>query len=140
MRRWFARLALVCVLCCMAAAGPLAVSAVGASLSPPVADCNAHGGLTRHYTVKQLQKALATMPADIKQYTSCPDVIDHQLLVQLGKLPGSGGSGSGGGSFLPVWLIVVLVLLVAGGGAFGILAARRSRGGRDDEPPAQGGE
>ena len=61
-----------------------------ASLSPPVADCNAHGGLTRHYTVKQLQKALATMPADIKQYTSCPDVIDHQLLVQLGKLPGSG--------------------------------------------------
>jgi hypothetical protein len=71
---------------------------------------------------------LAQMPADIKQYTSCPDIINHQLLAQLGKLPNSGGSGSGGGSFLPVWLIVVLVLLVAGGGAFGVLASRRSGG------------
>jgi hypothetical protein len=131
--RRFGRLALLCALCCAAAAGPLGAFAEGASLSPPVADCNAHGGLTQHYTVKQLQTALATMPADIKQYTSCPDVINHQLLVQLGKLPGSGGPGSGGGSFLPVWLIVALVLLVAGGGAFGVVAARRSGVGGDDE-------
>jgi hypothetical protein len=105
-----------------------------------VADCNAHGQLLHHYTVQELQTALATMPADIKQYTSCPDVIDHQLLVQLGKLPGSGGSGSGGGSFLPVWLIVVLVLLVAGGAAFGAVAVRRSKLGGEDAAPAQGGE
>ena len=140
MRFRFRALALACALSCVAAAGPLSVSASGAALSPPLADCNAHQRLLGHYTVKQLQQALAQMPADIKQSTACPDIINHQLLVQLGKLPGSGGSGSGGGSFLPIWLIVVLVLLVAGGAAFGVLAARRSRLGGDDAAPAQGGE
>jgi hypothetical protein len=124
MRRWYAPLAVSCALCvCAAVAAP----ATGAGLSGPVSDCNAHGTLTRHYTTQQLQKALATMPADIKEYTSCPDVINHQLLVQLGKLPSSGGLGGGGGSFLPVWLIVVLALLVAGGAAFGVVAMRRPK-------------
>jgi hypothetical protein len=118
------------LLCALAviAGGPLTGLANAAGLPPADADCQQHGTLTKHYTVKQLQTALATMPADIKEYTGCPNVINNQLLSQLGKLP-AGGSGGGGGSFIPVWLIVVLALLVLGGAGFGALALR-GRGGR----------
>ena len=115
-------------------AGVAARTAAAAGLSPVVADCNAHGRLTRHYSVTQLRSALASIPADIAEYTDCHDVIQHQLLVQLGDLPGSGGSGQGGGSFLPTWLIVVLAVLIAGAGGFGVLELRNRRGGGGDPP------
>jgi hypothetical protein len=127
MYRRFAPIALICALM-FAAVGPLAGSAAGAGLSAPVLDCNDHGQLTKHYTAQQLRSALATMPADLKQYTNCYDLINHALLAQLGKLGGT-GSGSGGGSFLPTWLLVVLGVLVVGGAGFGGLALRQ-RGGR----------
>jgi hypothetical protein len=96
--------------------------AAGRSL--PIADCNAHAQLTRHYSVAQLRNALETMPADIKEYTNCGDVIQRALLAELGQLHGNGGSGQGGGSFLPTWLIVVFALLILGGGGFGVYAWR----------------
>jgi hypothetical protein len=130
MPRWFVPAALVCALI-VAVAGPLSGSASAAGLAPAVADCNAHASLTHHYTVQQLEQALATMPADIKEYSACYNIIDHQLLVQLGKVHGSGGSGGGGGSFLPTWLIVVLVVLLVGGAAFGAMALRRR--GEDED-------
>jgi hypothetical protein len=102
-------------------------SAGAAGLSAPVEDCNAHGQLTGHYTVAQLRSALATMPVDVKEYTNCGDVIQRALLAQLGALRGHGGSGQGGGSFLPTPLIVVLGLLVVGGVGFGVYACRRRR-------------
>jgi hypothetical protein len=92
-----------------------------------VADCNTHAALTRQYTVAQLRNALATMPADIKEYTNCPDVIQRALLAQLGGVHGGGGPGQGGGSFLPTPLIVVLALLIVGGGAFAVYAYRRQQ-------------
>jgi hypothetical protein len=125
MRRPLASVALLCALS-LALAGPLTGSAGAAGVPAADADCQAHGTLTKRYTVQQLKTAQAAMPADIKEYTNCPDVINHQLLVQLGKLSGSGGSGGGGGSFLPVWLIVVLALLVLGGAGLGLVAMRRS--------------
>lgn len=109
--------------------------AIGAGLAPAVADCNANTRLTHHYTVKQLEHALATMPAEIAEYSNCHDVIQHQLLLQLGELHGGGGSGGGGGSFLPVWLIVVLAILVAGAAGFGALAIRNRRRGPPGGPP-----
>jgi hypothetical protein len=116
-------LPLVCALiAAFAAPAPLAQAA---GLSPAVADCNTHAALTHHYTVAQLRNALATMPADIKEYTNCPDVIQRALLAQIGGVTGSGGSGSGGGSFLPTPLIVVLVLLILAGGGFAVYAWRR---------------
>ena len=107
-------------------------SAAAAGLSAPVRDCNAHGQLTGHYTVAQLRGALATMPADVKEYTNCGDVIQRKLLQQLGGLKGHGGSGGGGGSFLPAPLIVVLALLLVGGAGFGVYAWRRR--GSDPQP------
>src|SRR5436305_10243606 len=91
-------------------AGAVAVSATvtlvtpaSAAQSPPVSDCNAHGRLTHTYTPKQLQTALSTMPADIKEYTDCYDVIQRALVADVGgqHVSGSKDSTSSGGSFLP---------------------------------------
>ena len=98
-------------------------------LAPAVVDCNLHAALTRNYTIPQLQNALATMPADVREYSDCYTVIQHQLLLQLGELHGQGGAGQGGGPFLPAWLIVILAVLVATAGGFGVLAVRNRRAG-----------
>jgi hypothetical protein len=117
------------------AAAPAAL----AGSANPVADCNAHATLTQHYSVSQLRKALSTMPADIKEYTNCYDVIQRQLLAQLGKSQPSSSnspSTSSSGSFLPTPVIVVLVVLILAAVTFGAVALRRRRGagGGDDGP------
>ena len=51
------------------------------------------------------------MPASVKQYTSCYDVITQGILtVQSGKK--TGPTGGSGGSFLPTPVIIVLVILI----------------------------
>src|SRR5579859_5919174 len=117
------------VACAMAAAaiGLAASGALAAGLPPADADCNANAQLTHHYTPSQLQTALNQMPADMKEYSNCFGVIQRQLLIELGKLHPKAGSGGGGGSFLPVWLIVVLGLLIAGAAGFGAVAVRNRR-------------
>lgn len=123
--------ALLAALCALAVfgGGVLTGSAAAAGLSPPVADCYAHDQLTRSYSVPELQHALATMPVEIAEYTSCHDVIQRALLAKLGKL--KSGSGGSGGSFLPTWLLVVLIVLVLGGLAFGVVAVRNRGQDRD---------
>jgi hypothetical protein len=117
---------LFCVIVCsLLAAGPLTGVVDAAGLSPVVADCNTHARLTHQYSLAQLRNALATMPADVKEYTNCSDVIQRQLLAQLGGVHGHGGSGTQGGSFLPTPVIVVLALLVLGGAGFAAYAWRR---------------
>lgn len=110
-------------------AGPAAAPASAAGLSPAVADCNAHGTLTQTYAVPQLRTALATMPADIAEYTDCHDVIEHELLAQLGLLHGGGGGGGpgGGGPFLPTPVVSILILLGLAGSAYAGLEVRRRR-------------
>jgi hypothetical protein len=100
-----------------------------------VADCNAHGQLTRQYSLVQLRGALATIPPAIKEYTNCYDVIQRQLLAQLaGTHGGGGGSDNGsGGSFLPLPVIIILAALVLAAGSYAVVAVRRR--GSDDEPP-----
>jgi hypothetical protein len=108
------------------------------AISPVTADCNAHTKLTKHYTVSQLRNALATMPADVKEYTSCYQTIEDQLYHQLGKpVPGSASSSSGGsGISAPVLIVIIVVIVVGGGLAY---AAWRRGGGGDgggSGPPA----
>jgi len=122
------RLRLVPILVAVALAGCASLPAAApAAAGLPAADidCNANARLTHQYTIAQLQQALAQMPADMRAYSDCPDVIRRQLLIQLGKLRVGDSGGGSGGSFLPVWLIVVLALLAAGASAFGVLALRR---------------
>jgi hypothetical protein len=127
-RRLVTSLAVVCALSAAAPATSAAQS--GGTASQAIADCNSHGTLTAHYSADALRSALATMPADIREYTDCYDVIEKQLLTQLGS-SSSGGSGTGGsssgGSVLPTWLVIVIVVLALAALTFGALAIRRRR-------------
>lgn len=112
-------------LAALAVAVPASASAAG-KLPQAVADCNAHARLTSHYTAAQLRSALNSMPADIKEYTNCYDVIQKALLAQIGSIGGNGGdSGGGGSSFLPTPLLIVLIVLVVAAIGFGIVALRQ---------------
>jgi hypothetical protein len=126
MRRLIRLLALLfCVFAC-------AVGTASAAAPNPTADCNANGRLSQSYTPAELRHALATMPADTKEYTDCYDVIQRTLLSDLGQLKGSGSGGSGS-SFLPTPVLIVLIVLVLGGAGFATVALRRraNAGGAD---------
>lgn len=105
---------------------PVALAANG-GLSGAVSDCNRHLRLTEHYSVAQLRNALATMPADVREYTPCYGIIQNQLFKQIGQLPGGSGSASGGsgGSFISTPVLIVIIVIVVGGGAAAYIAYRR---------------
>lgn len=130
MRRFSILAAIFCALA-------FAVPANAAPASGPTADCNVHQQLTGHYTVSQLRNALTTMPAEIKEYTDCYDVIQRQLLTQLGKPTGTGtnASSTSGSSFLPTPVIVVLVLLILVAVTFGAVALRKRLGPDESSKP-----
>ena len=101
-----------------------------ASSRQVITDCNSHGLLTRHYPTAELRQALSSLPADVKEYTNCYDVIQRALLEQVGgpnHAATKGGSGSGG-SFLPTPLIVLLILLALVGAGLVWLTFRRRTG------------
>jgi hypothetical protein len=139
---------LLAIICATAALGattgvvPPALAAGNAVIN----DCQAHGQLTHPYTVGQLRHALSVMPASVKQYTSCSDVVQNALVSARkhhGQLPVS--TGSGGSSFLPTPVIIILVVLILGAVTFGALAIRRRRAGpgetedvSEPEAPAEG--
>jgi hypothetical protein len=101
-------------------------AAAAAGLPPAVVDCQAHSTLTHHYSPTELRVALSLMPPDITQYTDCYNVIERQLLTQIGALKLSGHvSGDSGGSFLPVPVLVAIVALGLGAATLGIVALRR---------------
>ncbi|MGO9499469.1 MAG: hypothetical protein ACLQA5_22570 [Solirubrobacteraceae bacterium] len=128
MRRLVTSLAIVCALLAFA---PVAVGA-GSNNGPQaaIADCNDHQALTQHYSAATLRTALAIMPAAVREYSNCYDVIEKALLAEVGAGSSSGsattGSGSGG-SVLPTWLIIVIVILALAALTFGALAIRRRR-------------
>jgi hypothetical protein len=125
MRKLLLLIAVVSALCTCAGA-LVAGPATAAGLTPPVADCVKNQALTQNYPASELRNALATMPADLSEYSNCYAIIQHALEAKIGKL--SLGSGSGGGSFLPTWLLILLIVLVLGGAGFAGVAIRRSRG------------
>ncbi|MGZ4178829.1 MAG: hypothetical protein ACXVUX_21675 [Solirubrobacteraceae bacterium] len=108
----------------LAVTGPSAAQAAS-SANPILNECTS-GRLSHSYTLQQLQHALNIMPAYLKQYSSCVDVINQGILtVKHGKQTGPTG---GGGSFLPTPVIIILVLLVLAAVTFGALAIRQRRG------------
>lgn len=116
--------------CVFAAAPAVAASAV----NPVIQDCVIHpGGLTGSYTVAELRQALAVMPAETKEYSSCPDVINRALLSAIGGEHGQAGAttGGGSGSVLPTPVIIILVVLALAAVTFGALAIRRRRASGD---------
>jgi hypothetical protein len=133
-------LAIICAAAALGANAAVAPPALGAG-NAVINDCQAHGALTHPYTVDQLRHALAVMPASVKQYTSCSDVVQNALVSARkhhGKLPVS--SGSSGSSFLPTPVIIILVVLILAAVTFGALAIRRRRAGLvEAEDPSEPG-
>ena len=72
---------------CLLALTPSPALASGSSV---IRDCTDDGQLSRHYSQKDLQSALANLPTDVDEYTNCRDVIRR---AQLGG--GQGGSTGG---------------------------------------------
>jgi hypothetical protein len=139
-RRAIIVLALVCGL--LMSTSARAGAASGGTPAQAITDCNDHGQLTQQYSTDVLRQALAQMPSDVREYTDCYDVIQRQLLKQVGSTnPGAATtttSSSGGGSVLPTWLIVVIIVLALAAITFGALAIRR-RGGPPEGPDGPGG-
>jgi hypothetical protein len=140
-RRLATSLAIVCALLALAPVAVGASSNGGAQAA--IADCNDHQALTQHYSAATLREALAIMPAAVREYSNCYDVIEKALLAEVGTSSGSQSATTGsssGGSVLPTWLIIVIVILALAALTFGALAIRRRRvegpGGPDS--PSQG--
>ncbi len=126
---------IVCLLAALALAVATAAPALGAT-SPTakaiINDCQSTGRLTHSYTLSELQDALNTMPAYVKQYSNCYDVVTQGIItVKHHKQTGSGGGsgGGGGGSFLPTPVIVILVVVILAAVTFGAIAIRQRRSG-----------
>jgi hypothetical protein len=121
----------LCAAACIGVLSAGAPLALGAGGNAVVNDCQAHGVLTRSYTLSQLEQALRVMPASTKQYTDCYDVV--QKAIADHNRTGAAG-GSSGGSFLPTPVIVILVILILAGVTFGAIAIRRRQGGGPGGP------
>lgn len=136
-RRAITILALSCALSVGAPA--LASAASSGTPAEAIRDCYAHERLTTSYSSQALREALAQMPADVKEYSDCYDVIERQLFRELGGVaPGSAtapGSNSGS-SFVPTWLIIVIAVLALAAITFGSIAIRRRSGGPGEPPGA----
>lgn len=130
------------VVSCAAAAlvaGLALVPAAAAAGNPIINDCENNGQLTHSYTLKELEHARATMPASIKEYSNCYDVISRAIIQARGSGAGraGGNTGGSGGSFLPTPVIVILAVLIVAALTFGALALRRRRSGGG--PPSSPG-
>jgi hypothetical protein len=113
------------------AAIPAVARAAG---NPVIANCNASGRLTHHYTLSQLQQAYATIPVDSREYSSCAQVIENQIQAQLSvlKVKGHPHNSSGGVSTATIVIIVVVVLILLGGGGLALRAYRHRDPGAGD--------
>jgi hypothetical protein len=97
--------------------------AVGASVQAISAQCPS-GHLSGGYTLAQLQQALSVMPTEVRQYTSCPDVVQAAILRTQHHHGSTAAIGSTSSVF-PTPLVAILVVLILGAGAFAVLALRR---------------
>lgn len=116
----------------LAIAGAAAGPAAGAGGNPIINDCEANGQLTQDYPLGRLQYALSHLPASIKQYGDCYDVI-QEAIIRKGRGRLVGTAQGGGGSFLPTPVIIVLAVLVLAALGFTGMALRARRGPAADE-------
>jgi H+/Cl- antiporter ClcA len=130
----------LCAALALAVAGTVAAPALAAGGNAIINDCESNGQLTTHYSLQALDHALAVMPASVKQYTDCYDVIARAIATaktRSGTV--STSTGGSGGSFLPTPVIIILVVLILAGVTFGAIAVRRRQAARPSDGPADGG-
>ena len=139
MRRPIQTIAVACAFAVLALAGAGAGASVAmaAAGNAVINNCESNGQLTHQYTHQELAHALAVMPASVKQYTNCYDVIQQALVNGQGRTGTAGSSSSS--SFLPTSVIVILVVLILAAITFGAIAVRGRAGRSGDDPPAPRG-
>ena len=62
-----------------------------------IQDCLNHSHLTRHYSQRAYDEALAELPTDVAEYSDCPNLIRQARLAAASGLSGGGGGNAGGG-------------------------------------------
>jgi hypothetical protein len=77
----------------------LVPSALAANYHDAIRDCNDDGVLQGHYSRSTLRQARNHLPASLREYSDCADVL-ARAIAAAGR-PGSGGS-AGGGSAPPL--------------------------------------
>ncbi|HEX4009098.1 MAG TPA: hypothetical protein VHX62_03785 [Solirubrobacteraceae bacterium] len=140
LRRPMKLIAPLCAALALALAGTVVAPALAAGGNAIINDCESNGQLTAHYSLQALHQALAVMPASVKQYTDCYDVIARAIATdktRSGTVTTS--TGGSGGSFLPTPVIIILVVLILAGVTFGAIAVRRRRAGGEGPDDASGG-
>ena len=80
----------VAALAVLAASAP---NAGAASYHDAIRDCNDDGVLQGRYTAKTLRQARKHLPASLREYSDCSDVLARALAAAA--KPGSGGRGGG---------------------------------------------
>jgi hypothetical protein len=80
----------VAALAVLAASVP---SAFGANYHDAIRDCNDDGVLQGRYTARTLRQARKHLPASLREYSDCYDVLTRALAAAA--KPGSGGTGGG---------------------------------------------
>jgi hypothetical protein len=75
----------------VAATAPVAVAA---NYHDAIRDCNDDGVLQGRYTLHTLRQARSHLPASLREYSDCSDVL-ARAIAAAGR-PGSGGSAGGG--------------------------------------------
>src|SRR4051794_20664276 len=78
----------------LAALAATAESAGAADYHAAIRDCNDDGVLQGHYSLHPLRQAKAHLPASLREYSDCADVL-ARAIAAAGR-PGSGGSAGGG--------------------------------------------
>jgi hypothetical protein len=126
----------------MAGAAALAVAAAAAPVAgaadyhAAIRDCNDDGVLQGHYTLRTLRQARSHLPASLREYSDCADVL-ARAIAAAGR-PGSGGS-AGGGTAPPVGSAA----LTTGSGAVAPniqqkgLLEQQAKQSTKDTPPAE---
>ena len=81
-------------LAALAALGATAPSAGAANYHDAIRDCNDDGVLQGRYTIHTLRQARSHLPASLREYSDCADVL-ARAIAAAGR-PGSGGTAGGG--------------------------------------------
>ena len=130
-------LALCCLLCAVAV--PAARAATGTN--PVIVDCEQHNYVLQgHYTLAELQRAYDSVPAQLREYTTCAQVIQSAITALLAghHVHGNTGGSSGGGSGLTIVIVAVVVIVLAGGGVAVFAGRKRSSAGGGPQAPTGG--
>jgi hypothetical protein len=121
----------VTALALLAIAAP---AALGANYHDAIRDCNDDGILQGHYSKNTLRQARSHLPASLREYSDCSDVLARALAASAK----SGSGGTGGGDTAPApgnpQLTTESGAVASNNGALDALRKRTAQATQDNAP------